>query len=256
MKKIFAFFLAAVMLLSLAACGQDVPENDEAGRNSSQQVGAPSASGNPENEGNPDIAPEDDPGAKSSQQTAEQGQINLSDGDGKADTHNGLDTADWKVEIDKGPYMENYKDIPELPNAEPNWNDAQSSTTKGMPENAIGSPDIAPEDDPNAGANQQVAQHFIVDLSEEDGSGLQSVSDTASYAGAMAGDGYIQFGDKLVEKKALSQETIEWLTWYNSLSTDEQAAISTVPADLMVASGIAKSGDSEALGTELEEKLP
>ena len=77
MKKIFAFCLAAVMLLSLAACGQDVPENDEAGSNPSQQVGAPSASGNPENEGNPDIVPEDDPGAKSSQQTAEQGQINL-----------------------------------------------------------------------------------------------------------------------------------------------------------------------------------
>ena len=44
MKKIFAFCLAAVMLLSLAACGQDVPENDEAGSNPSQQVGAPSAS--------------------------------------------------------------------------------------------------------------------------------------------------------------------------------------------------------------------
>ena len=186
MKKIFAFFLAAVMLLSLAACGQDVPENDEAGRNSSQQVGTPSANGNPENEGNPDIAPEDDPGAKSSQQTAEQGQINLSDGDGKADTHNGLDTADWKVEIDKGPYMENYKDIPELPNAEPNWNDAQSSTTKGMPENAIGAPDIAPEDDLDAGGNQQVAQQFLVDLPSNDGSGLEDTADTASYAGAAA----------------------------------------------------------------------
>ena len=186
MKKIFAFCLAAVMLLSLTACGQDVPENDEAGRNSSQQVGAPSASGNPENEGNPDIAPEDDPGAKSSQQTAEQGQINLSDGDGKADTHNGLDTADWKVEIDEGPYMENYKDIPELPNAEPNWNDAQSMNSKGVPENAIGTPDIAPEDDPNAGANRQVAQQFLVDLPEDDGSGLEDTADTASYAGAAA----------------------------------------------------------------------
>ena len=186
MKKIFAFCLAAVMLLSLTACGQDVPENDEAGRNSSQQVGAPSASGNPENEGNPDIAPEDDPGAKSSQQAAEQGQINLSDGDGKADTHNGLDTADWKVEIDKGPYMENDKDIPELPNAEPNWNDAQSSTPKGVPENAIGTPDIAPEDDPNAGANQQVAQQFLVDLPSDDGSGLEDTADTASYAGTAA----------------------------------------------------------------------
>ena len=88
-QKIFAFCLAAVMLLSRAACGQDVPKNDDAGRNSSQQVGEPSASGNPENEGNPDIAPEDDPGAKFCQQTAEQGRINLPEGDGKAD-----DTAD------------------------------------------------------------------------------------------------------------------------------------------------------------------
>ena len=222
MKKIFAFCLATAMLLSLAACGQDVPKGDETGGSSSQQVGEPNINGNPEHGGDKDIAPEDDPGAKSSQQIAEQGQANLPEEDSKTDTPDSLDTADWK----------------------------------GVPENATGMPDIAPEDDPNAGTNQQVAQHFIVDLSEEDGSELQSVSDTASYAGAMAGDGYIQFGDKLAEKKALSQETIEWLTWYNSLSTDEQAAISTVPADLMVASGIAKSGDSEALGTELEEKLP
>ena len=186
MKKIFAFCLAAVMLLSLAACGQDVPENDEAGSNPSQQVGAPSASGNPENEGNPDIAPEDDPGAKSSQQTAEQGQINLPEKGSKADTHDDLGTADWKVEIDEGPYMENYKDIPELPNAEPNWNDAQSMNSKGVPENAIGTPDIAPEDDPNAGTNQQVAQQFLVDLPEDDGSGLGDMADTASYAGAAA----------------------------------------------------------------------
>lgn len=186
MKKIFAFCLAAVMLLSLAACGQDVPENDEAGSNPSQQVGAPSASGNPENEGNPDIAPEDDPGAKSSQQTAEQGQINLPEKGSKADTHDDLGTADWKVEIDEGPYMENYKDIPELPNAEPNWNDAQSSTPMGAPENAVGTPDIAPEDDPNMGVNQQVAQQFLVDLSKGDGSGAQSVSDTESYTGTAA----------------------------------------------------------------------
>ena len=183
MKKIFAFCLAAVMLLSLAACGQDTPKGDGSSR---QQMGEPSMSGNHKNEGAPDIAPEDDPDSKSSQQTAEQGQINLSDGDGIADAHNGLDTADWKVEIDKGPYMENYKDIPELPNAEPNWNDAQSSTSKGMPENAIGTPDIALEDDPNAGTNQQVAQQFLVDLSKGDGSGAQSVSDTESYAGTAA----------------------------------------------------------------------
>ncbi len=42
---------------------------------------------------------------------------------------------------------------------------------------------------------------------------------------------------------------IEWLAWYNGLSTDEQLAVSAVPADLLVASGIAQSGDIEALGT-------
>ena len=82
--------------------------------------------------------------------------------------------------------MENYKDIPELPNAEPNWNDVQSSNPKGVPENTIGTPDIAPEDDPKVGANQQVAQQFLVDLSKGDGSGARSVSDTESYAGTAA----------------------------------------------------------------------
>ena len=160
MKKIFAFFLAAVMLLSLAACGQDVPENDEAGSNPSQQVGAPSASGNPENEGNPDIAPEDDPGAKSSQQSAEEGQANLPKGNEKNDAGSS-DTASGGAK-------------------------QRNETSKGVPENADSIPDIAPEDDPNAGTNQQVAQQFLVDLPEDDGSGLEDTADTASYAGAAA----------------------------------------------------------------------
>ena len=160
MKKIFAFCLAAVMLLSLAACGQDVPENDEAGSNPSQQVGAPSASGNPENEGNPDIAPEDDPGAKSSQQSAEEGQANLPKGNEKNDAGSS-DTASGGAK-------------------------QRNETSKGVPENADGIPDIAPEDDPNAGTNQQVAQQFLVDLPEDDGSGLEDTADTASYAGAAA----------------------------------------------------------------------
>ena len=160
MKKIFAFCLAAVMLLSLAACGQDVPENDEAGSNPSQQVGAPSASGNPENEGNPDIAPEDDPGAKSSQQSAEEGQANLPEGNEKNDAGSS-DTASGGAK-------------------------QRNETSKGVPENADSIPDIAPEDDPNAGTNQQVAQQFLVDLPEDDGSGLEDTADTASYAGAAA----------------------------------------------------------------------
>ena len=160
MKKIFAFCLAAVMLLSLAACGQDVPENDEAGSNPSQQVGAPSASGNPENEGNPDIAPEDDPGAKSSQQSAEEGQANLPKGNEKNDAGSS-DTASGGAK-------------------------QRNETSKGVPENADSIPDIAPEDDPNAGTNQQVAQQFLVDLPKDDGSGLEDTADTASYAGAAA----------------------------------------------------------------------
>ena len=160
MKKIFAFFLATVMLLSLAACGQDVPENDEAGRNSSQQLGEPSMSGNPENEGNPDIAPEDDPSANSSQQSAEEGQANLPEGNEKNDAGSS-DTASGGAK-------------------------QRNETSKGVPENADSIPDIAPEDDPNAGTNQQVAQQFLVDLPEDDGSGLEDTADTASYAGAAA----------------------------------------------------------------------
>lgn len=160
MKKILAFCLAAVMLLSLAACGQDIPENDEAASNPSQQVGAPRASGNPENEGNPDIAPEDDPSAKSSQQSAEEGQANLPEGNEKNDAGSS-DTASGGAK-------------------------QRNETSKGVPENADGIPDIAPEDDPNAGTNQQVAQQFLVDLPEDDGSGLEDTADTASYAGAAA----------------------------------------------------------------------
>ena len=29
----------------------------------------------------------------------------------------------WEILIDEDDHMENYKDISELPNAEPNWND-------------------------------------------------------------------------------------------------------------------------------------
>ena len=159
MKKIFAFFLATVMLLSLAACGQDVPENDEAGSNSSQQLGEPSMSGNPENEGNPDIAPEDDPSANSSQQSAEEGQANLPEGNEKNDAGSS-DTASGGAK-------------------------QRGGDSKGVPENADGIPDIAPEDDPNAGTNQQVAQQFLVDLPEDDGSG-ENTTDTASYTGAAA----------------------------------------------------------------------
>lgn len=162
MKKIFAFCLAALMLLSLAACGQDIPKGNEADGNSSQQVGEPNMNDNPENDyrSGPDLAPEDDPSATSSQQSAEEGQANLPEGNEKNDAGSS-DTASGGAK-------------------------QRGGDSKGVPENADGTPDIAPEDDPNAGTNQQVAQQFLVDLPEDDGSGLGDIADTASYAGAAA----------------------------------------------------------------------
>lgn len=42
----------------------------------------------------------------------------------------------------------------------------------------------------------------------------------------------ITFHDKTFNKSDLSQENIEWLEKYNSLSEDEQLAISSIPAEL------------------------
>ena len=42
----------------------------------------------------------------------------------------------------------------------------------------------------------------------------------------------IVFHDKVFHKSDLSEETIEWLENYNSLSEEEQLAISSIPAEL------------------------
>ena len=44
-----------------------------------------------------------------------------------------------------------------------------------------------------------------------------------------AGDGsQVRFGDKMVDASGLSQETLEWLTWYNDLSEDRELAPGTI----------------------------
>lgn len=45
-------------------------------------------------------------------------------------------------------------------------------------------------------------------------------------------DETVQFGNETFSISELSQETIEWLDWYNSLSEEEQAAVSSVPDEL------------------------
>lgn len=54
---------------------------------------------------------------------------------------------------------------------------------------------------------------------------------------AGSGEGKIRFGntDKWYDKGYLSEETLEWLYWYNSLSADEQLAVNSVPKELFEA---------------------
>jgi len=42
----------------------------------------------------------------------------------------------------------------------------------------------------------------------------------------------VSFHDMIFNKAYLSQETLEWLDWYNSLEETEQLAISFIPSDL------------------------
>ena len=42
----------------------------------------------------------------------------------------------------------------------------------------------------------------------------------------------VEFHGQLFNKSDLSEETLEWLEWYNSLSPEEQLAVSSIPADL------------------------
>lgn len=55
----------------------------------------------------------------------------------------------------------------------------------------------------------------------------------------------ISFHDKTFNKSDLSEETIEWLEKYNSLSEEEQLAISGIPADLYELCGYPTAEDTE-----------
>ena len=47
----------------------------------------------------------------------------------------------------------------------------------------------------------------------------------------------VKYLDKTLNKSDLSAETLEWLEWYNSLSPEEQLAVSSIPADLYTDDG-------------------
>ena len=56
----------------------------------------------------------------------------------------------------------------------------------------------------------------------------------------------VRFGDKMVDEGALSEETLEWLEWFNSLPETEQLAISSIPQALLEAAGILDAEDQPA----------
>lgn len=55
----------------------------------------------------------------------------------------------------------------------------------------------------------------------------------------------IRFHDKAFNRSDLSEETIEWLEWYNSLSEKEQLAISSIPTDLYELCGYPTAEDTQ-----------
>ena len=56
----------------------------------------------------------------------------------------------------------------------------------------------------------------------------------------------VRFGDKWIDEVNLSEETLEWLDWYNRLPQEDQLAVSAIPADLLDASEFSGTEDAEA----------
>ena len=56
----------------------------------------------------------------------------------------------------------------------------------------------------------------------------------------------VRFGDRWVDADGLSEETLDWLDWYNALPEDQQRADSSLPPDLLEQSGLAQTEDAEA----------
>ena len=56
----------------------------------------------------------------------------------------------------------------------------------------------------------------------------------------------VRFGDRWVDADGLSEETLDWLDWYNALPEEQQRAGSSLPPDLLEQSGLAQTEDAEA----------
>lgn len=56
----------------------------------------------------------------------------------------------------------------------------------------------------------------------------------------------VRFGDRWADADGLSEETLDWLDWYNALPEEQQRAVSSLPPDLLEQSGLAQTEDAEA----------
>lgn len=54
----------------------------------------------------------------------------------------------------------------------------------------------------------------------------------------------VRFGDQMVDADGLSEETLEWLDWYNSLSEEDQLAVSAIPSELYKEIGFVGTEDA------------
>jgi len=70
------------------------------------------------------------------------------------------------------------------------------------------------------------------------------------YAEPMREKETIQFHDQTLNKSDLSEDTLEWLEWYNGLTETEQLSISYIPNDLYKLCGFDGIEDAPAVETE------
>ncbi len=57
----------------------------------------------------------------------------------------------------------------------------------------------------------------------------------------------VKFHDVIFNQSDLSEETLEWLEWYNSLPAEKQLAVSYIPHELYT---FDSTGDVEEVGQE------
>ena len=89
--------------------------------------------------------------------------------------------------------------------------------------------------------NGEILESYPAQLGEIYGIQLMEVS-----------SGKLRYHSHWYNKEDLSAETIEWLSWYNRLTEEEQLAVSYVPADLLEPEGLANGSDMETETTDAD----